>query len=122
VVSSNTACDVKYIPLMKVVPTAVMRKEARLAMQRLRRRDALRATRAAQPAAGGSGGEAASLGKPGEALTFESLARAKGAQVRFLCRCARDASADVISSSGTGCDGQLTPGWSITRSTCRHDL
>lgn len=43
-------------------------------------REALRATRAAQPAAGGSG-DSAVLGKPGEALTFESLARAKGAQV-----------------------------------------
>lgn len=46
-------------------------------------RDMLRATRAAQPAAGGGGGETATLGKPGEALTFESLARAKGPQVSF---------------------------------------
>ena len=44
-------------------------------------RDALRATRAAQPAAGGGGDAAAMLGKPGEALSFESLARSKGAQV-----------------------------------------
>mmetsp|Transcript_17434 Transcript_17434/g.52270 ORF Transcript_17434/g.52270 Transcript_17434/m.52270 type:complete len:172 (-) Transcript_17434:920-1435(-) len=43
--------------------------------------DTLRATRAAQPAAGGGPGDGAALGRPGESLTFASLAATGGAQV-----------------------------------------
>lgn len=57
--------------------------------------DTLRATRAAQPAAGGSG-DSVALGRPGEALTFESLARGKGAKVTFHTSCGMPLSSQPV--------------------------